>query len=185
MPPESIVIDADAFLAIRTLSLLDVIAASPAMRGVLVMTEVVARHDLSPLGSLIRQAEAAGWLVVRAVRRRTPEDAVYRRLKRAGVHKGEAEAIAWSASRASESRPVLVSNDRDARKTATDERVRSGDVMDLVVLLVEAGVVPRAVAREKLGPWVDPEQQLGRPKDLTPFDFERAYGLRRGRWTTR
>ncbi|MEO5728293.1 MAG: hypothetical protein ABIV93_14950 [Byssovorax sp.] len=51
--------------------------------------------------------------------------------------------------------------------------------MDLVVPLVENSVLLKETARAKLAPWADPEQQQGRPRDMLPFDFDKAFELRR------
>jgi len=112
------------------------------------------------------------------VERRTPADRLYRQLKDTGVDKGEAEAIAWAASLPEPDRPLFISADRGARVAAAKQQVRAGDVLDLVVLLVENCVLLKETARAKLAPWADREQQLGRPRDLLPFDFDKAFELR-------
>src|SRR4051812_32626669 len=98
MRPDSILLDTDAFLAVRSLSVLREMQASPALQGALVMCQFAARHELCSIEAEVRALETAGCLSVRAVERRTLADALYRRLKEGGVDKGEAEAIAWAVS---------------------------------------------------------------------------------------
>jgi hypothetical protein len=65
---------------------------------------------------------------------------------------------------------------------ARRNRIPAADVMDLGVLLIDRADVSVDRVREKLSPWLDREQQLGRPGDLVPFDFDEAYQKRCHRW---
>ncbi|MEP7124687.1 MAG: hypothetical protein ABJE95_27410 [Byssovorax sp.] len=152
------------------------------LRGVVVMCEFAARHELNDIDADIKALESNGYLTVKSVERRTPADSLYRKLKETGVDKGEAEAIAWAATLPDSDRPIFISADRAARVAAAKQSVREGDVLDLVVLLVESGALSKETARTKLAPWADREQQLGRPRDLLPFEFEAAFARRRSKW---
>ncbi len=180
MRRNSLLIDTDALLSVRSLSVLREMHAAPAPSGVLVMGQYAARHELCDIASEINALEVSGHLSVQAVERRTPADRLYRQLKDAGVDKGEAEAIAWAALMPEPDRPTFISVDVRARAAAIKHGVRAGDVLDLVVLFVQRAVLSRDTARAKLAPWADREQQLGRPRDLLPFDFDKAFELRRG-----
>ncbi len=179
MRPDSLLIDTDAFLAIRSLSVLREMQSAQALRGVIVMCQYAALHELCSTGAEVTALEVSGHLTVKKVDRRTPADRLYRQLKATGVDKGEAEAIAWAASMPEPDRPLFISADGGARAAATKQSIRAGDVLDLVVLLVENSVLLKETARAKLAPWADPEQQQGRPRDMLPFDFDKAFELRR------
>lgn len=64
---------------------------------------------------------------------------------------------------------MFVSLDVRARKVAAARKVPCGDVMELVIHAVEAGVVERANAAAALNPWEDRRNQFGRPPDFTTF----------------
>lgn len=181
MRRDSLLIDTDAFLALRSLSVLREMQAAQVLTGVIVMCQYAALHELCDISAEIAAFKLSGHLSVKEVERRTPADRLYRQLKDTGVDKGEAEAIAWAASLPEADRPLFISVDRRARVAAVKQDVRAGDVMDRVVLLVEDGVLLKETARAKLAPWADREQQRGRPSDLLPFDFDKAFELRRRR----
>jgi hypothetical protein len=179
--PLELLLDADAFLALRKLSLLEAMTAAGAGRMRMRMAEYTARHELSTIDQLLRALEAQGRLSVHGIVRRTDADRLYRALVRDGADKGEAEAVAWAVQFGSEEL-VFVAVDHGARKVAGRHNILAADVMDLCVLLVEGAHVSADLVRSKLSPWLDREQQVGRPHDLAPFDFDDAYEKRRHRW---
>ena len=167
-------LDADAFICMRTLSLLDTVSrCDPAMD--LRMTGFIARHELSNLSALIAELLARHRLKIEDVESKTEAGRRYRELNKAGVHKGEAEAIAWALGRTTAERPIFVSLDVAARQKASSLKLTAFDVMDFVVYLIDAAIISREDARVKLAVWLDPQQERGRPRDFTNFDetFER------------
>lgn len=173
--------DADAFNALRKLSigsasLLETFLRRSKEQGRAVyLTQYVALHELSDL-----QAEVASWrsqnlLVIESV---PSPDLAYRDLRRR-IHKGEAEAIAWSLKRERQDRPLFVSGDRGALNRARENKVPSTDLMGLLVELVESGLLTTKEAKAAVEPWSDPGQQIGKPKDYT--NFEATFAKRRSR----
>jgi hypothetical protein len=79
------------------------------------MTEYVARHELNSIAAEIERLESQGAVEIKAIPRR---DATFRGLIKQGVHKGEAEAIAWILSVRKDLRPLFVSRDERAVRTA-------------------------------------------------------------------
>jgi predicted nucleic acid-binding protein len=176
-----VLLDADAFLAVRKLSLLEAMIAAGTWNVRMRMAQYAARHELGSIDGELRALEAQGRLSVHGVERRSDADHLYRQLVRDGVDKGEAEAVGWAVHFGSDEL-VFVSVDHRARDVAGRHRILAADVMDLCVLLVDRAEVPADLLREKLSPWLDREQQLGRPRDLVPFDFDEAYQKRCRRW---
>jgi len=140
------------------------------------MTEYVARHELNSIGVEIERLESQGAVEIKAVPRR---DATFRGLIKKGVHKGEAEAIAWILSLRKDLRPLFVSRDERAIRTALSRGLGATDVMGLVVGTIEMGIVSREQARSALIIWDDRQQQLGRPSDYQDFDSTLARRRRR------
>lgn len=87
-----LLLDTDALLVLRHLGLLRSILDIPSLRGSL--TEFVARHELSDLAAEIKTLEATELLEVHSVVAKTTEYKQFKALTRAGVDKGEAEALA-------------------------------------------------------------------------------------------
>ncbi len=172
-------LDADAFIALRSLSLLKTMCGSASLPRPLGMTQYVARHELSTLAFEIGALEQSGILKVHPVLARSEQGQNWKRLLREGVDKGEAESIAWAMGQDRSGRPLFVSVEPRARQAAEREGVPNGDLMDLVVDLVERGIVDRESARGATGIWEDRRQQLGRPRDFTTFD--ETYERRRAR----
>ncbi len=163
---ERYLLDADATLCIRSLRLFPVLRASTALPRPLIVTEYVARRELSSIDREIREMEGAGLILVKSVLR---SDKDYRRLVQEGADKGEAEAIAWALSLPRAERPLFISIDHEARRFAAENRVPAGDMMDFVIDLVELGVLTIAEAEDHTSPWLDHKQQRGRPRDFTTF----------------
>lgn len=179
-----LLLDADAFLCLRKLSVLDLLRGSEEVD--LIATEFIARHELSPLQADVKALEKEGRLRVEAVTVRTPAHQTFRQLRKEGVDKGEAEAIAWAMCLAPDRRPLFVSNDAAARRCAERNGVPVVDVMGLAVEIVEGGVLSLAEVRERLAPWEDSRQSFGRPGDFSTFDEtyrRRAEARQRGQPT--
>jgi predicted nucleic acid-binding protein len=139
----------------------------------LVLTELVARKDLNPLSVEITSLEAGGKVSVKALLTSDPH---FRRLRKQGVHPGEAEAIAWALSQPKAQRPVFISNDRGARRWAEQERVPTGDLLDLLIEHVDRELLSKEEMRTALAPWDDRRQQQCKPKDWS--GFERTFAVR-------
>jgi hypothetical protein len=176
-----LLIDADAFLCVRKLNLLPAMCAARPGGKPVTIGEYVARRELSGLASELKELERVGSVVVVAIERRGPSGARFKNLKNAGMDAGEAEALAWALDLPPAERPMFVSLDVAARGAAVRHGVVSGDVMDLVVELVEAGIVVRADAEAALVVWEDRRNQFGRPPDFTTFDATYQARLRRRR----
>lgn len=145
----------------------------------IVITEYVARHELSSIDREIRDLEGVQVLRVEPVLRRNAD---FRRLLAGGADKGEAEAIAWALAVPRGDRPLFVSLDDGARGHARDNAVPAGDIMDWLIDLIEAFVLTYSEAEQYTAPWLDQRQQRGRPRDFTTFaeTFARRRGARGG-----
>ncbi|MCK6588422.1 MAG: hypothetical protein L6Q76_12650 [Polyangiaceae bacterium] len=157
-------LDADAFHCLRSLDAFRRFSDSD-VRIRLVLTEYVARHELSVLVADVERLVSLGFLEVKPVSSR---DEDYRRLQKE-VDKGEAEAIAWALKQARSDRPFFISNDKKALKTAINNRIAGGDVFDMMIHLMDANALSEETAREILAVWEDKRQQRGRPADFTTF----------------
>jgi predicted nucleic acid-binding protein len=133
----------------------------------LVVTEYAARHELNSIATEIEALEGKGAVTVKAVERRDP---VFRGLIKAGVHKGEAEAMAWGLSQGKALRPLFVSRDEGAIHAARARGLPATDVMGLIVEAIVSGAMSQEQARSALVVWGDPEQELCRPRDYAGFD---------------
>lgn len=176
-------LDADAFLALRSLSLLNLLRHSPQIQeNPFQMTFFIARHELHQVSSTLQQMEEEGTLQVQeSLSLRTEAGQKWRELRRQrGTHKGEAEAIAWALKTSSEERPLFVSCDRRARQTAGLHGVLATDVLGLVVETVEERIFSKEEAQAYLKAWDDRQQQLCRPPDFTTFEetYQRRLALR-------
>jgi hypothetical protein len=165
-----VLIDADAFLLTRSVSLLALLRRAPSFPRPALMTEWIARYELASLTDLRRELEAEGFLRVESIERRTEADRRYRGLRNERLDKGEAEAIAWVLGLPPGERPIFVSHDRAALMGGRRHGIVCGDVMDLVVEAVESAVLLREDARAALSVWEDPQQRFFRPRDFTTFD---------------
>lgn len=161
----SVIIDSDAFLCVRRLSLLDTICRAEGQR--FVVMEYAARHELSSVSAQIDDLAARGILTLARVLARTEAFTVFRALLRSGVDKGEAEAIAWAMH--ADPSAIFVSNDAAARRHAIANRVQADDVLGLAVSLVRAGAAEDEVLG-KLRIWEDPGQQLCKPRGFVSLD---------------
>lgn len=167
--------DADALICLRSLSfgspplsLLELLAASCCKRSdPIVLTEYIARHELNALDSEITALEHGKAIVVLGV---VGNDPTYKELRKKGVDKGEAEAIAWMLSQPKTARPLFASRDTRAIRAARTRGLSATDVMGLIVEAIISNVVSTDQARLALDVWDDPGQQLCRPANYSGFD---------------
>jgi predicted nucleic acid-binding protein len=161
-------IDSDAWLALRKLSVLELMLGATTLPRPLLICEYAARHELSSISDELSALERQTHLCVCNVREKTKKQHI-RSLIKEGTDKGEAEAVVWSLAQDKDCRPRFVSVDREARRTARENGLTAGDVFDLVVDLLEEDVLNSAEVQQKLFAWEDRRQQLGRPSDFTDF----------------
>lgn len=153
-------LDADAFNCLRSLGLLTRLREKQEFR--VLMTGYVRDHDLCSLQADLAELSSQQKLEVFSLRASDPE---FRRLRRDGVDRGEAEAIAWALSQPKSARPVFISNDRRARERALKERVPAGDLLDLLVEYVRRGLLAEPDVQAVADIWDDRHQERCRPRD--------------------
>lgn len=162
-----ILFDADAFLCVRSLSLMTALDVDGCQW---LMTEIVARRELSSVARELADFEASKRLLVKSVASRgTPQADTFKELCRAGHDRGEAESIAWACHLEPDKRPLFISNDLRARRLAADRRVPVGDVMDLIVEAIGATILDEKRAESITTVWGDRRKDLCRPRDFTTF----------------
>lgn len=127
----------------------------------LVLTEFVARNELSPVLDRIQAEVKAGRVAIYSITRRDPN---YKRLERS-TDKGEAEMITWLLTLRKQERPLFVSRDVGARCAAKAEGLFQTDVLGLVVDMLAIGCLLEHEAIEALSVWDDKAQQQCRPAD--------------------
>lgn len=168
----AILLDADAFINFRTLSIgsrsmIDLILhRAKEHRRSVYLTQYVAKHDLSDLSDEIVSFTVDALLEIQTL---PASDRTYRKLRKE-VDKGEAEAIAWSLTLNPSERPLFVTRDTAALACAKRNGVPATDLMGLLVELVESALLTKEEARRAVDPWNDPGQQLGKPKNYKGFD---------------
>lgn len=140
----------------------------------LVLTEFVARNELSPVFAQIQAEARLGRVVIHSISRRDPN---YKRLERA-TDKGEAEMITWLLTLRKQDRPLFVSRDTGARRAAKAEGLIQTDVLGLVVDMLAIGCLREREAAEALSIWDDKSQQQRRPAD---WEGLATIGVRRAR----
>lgn len=157
-------IDADAFLCMRHVSVLKTLETATAA---LYMTDFIARHELASVANVIEGLEHAGRLATAGIKGRTPAHQRYRELQKAGADKGEAEAIAW----ASLNKPnlIFITHDVGARKHAVSHKLTCDDVFGLAIRLVESKEMTFEEAKGKFSFWDDDKNAFGKPADYTSF----------------
>lgn len=164
-----LLLDADAFLCLRKHDLIDILIAAPKVE--LLMTGFVARRELNSIETHIKEMECSKALTVYDVRTKSPEFDRYRSILRTGVHKGEAESVAWAIEKTTgATRPVFVSLDVRARKMAAANGLKSLDVFDLMVVMERRGLCKLPDIRSRLGGWDDDPHGFCRPPGFTTFD---------------
>jgi predicted nucleic acid-binding protein len=168
MNARRILLDSDAFFCLRGLCILDILCQTN--KFAVSLTSFIARTELNDIADTVNQMATSGRISIEKVLVRTPTYLEYKQLLRSGVHKGEAEAIAWICSLPKEQRPAFVSNDVGARTAAVQKGLETGDVMDLLVCIVQLGVLTKHEAQQLTIPWGCHPNAFCRPKDYTIFD---------------
>lgn len=172
-----VILDADAFLALRSLGLLAPLVRGLAAHTRVVVTGYVGRRELSTVAAVVTALSNDGVLAVEALEKRSPAQQTFQKFKRAiaqhdkamkRVDLGEAECVACALH--VEPTPVFVSCDVGARSFADRHRVRATDVLGLGVVAVHLGALSEADLRERLAPWDSPDPFVCRPKGYTTFD---------------
>lgn len=180
-----LLLDADATVAMRGLSLLSRILESDAAVS---FTGYIYEHELRK-PEYLEAHNASNRISVHHVLVRTPADASRRTLIRdERLDKGEAEAIAWLLDDpARAERFVFVTLDVRARKLALKRRLCAMNVAELAAGLVVAELLDVEVVRTHLSVWDDARNQSGRPKKWQDFDtdFTHLLGDVRDRWADR
>lgn len=174
-------IDSDAWLALRKLSVLELMTGADTLSGPLLMGEYAARHELSSISGELSVLEQQNLLYVCCVHEKTKKQHI-RNLIKEGTDKGEAEAVVWSLAQDVELRPYFISIDRKARWIAREKGLTAGDIFDLIVDLVDEHVLDIDKVQLRLLVWEDRSQQLGRPADFTNFR-EMLHKRRHCRWS--
>ena len=128
-------IDSDAWLALRKLSVLDLMITATTLPRPLLMCEYAARHELSSIFGELSNLERQTYLSICSVHAKEKKLQI-RSLIREGTDKGEAEAVVWSLAQDNDCRPCFVSVDRGARRIAREKGLVAGDVFDLIVDLL-------------------------------------------------
>ncbi len=127
----------------------------------------MATHELSSLQDEVAALEHNGTIQIEPVKGSAAQR--YRAFVKTGeADKGEAEAVAWASTTGAE--VMFVSNDQRARAFARTHKVRAGDVLDLVIALMDVGVLPEDEARVTLAVWDEPGRFDGRPADYAGFE---------------
>lgn len=179
------VLDADAWLILRGLEcgdhqLIDVLLNARPPTPPALLTEYVARHELNSIQSEVLAAAKDGKIELRYVRAADPK---FRQLKQSGVHKGEAETIAWLTSLGRDERRGLlyVARDQGAVDCARAHSLEVTDIFGVIVDLLALGEITDDAVAVTLSVWDDKTQQRGRPKDWD--GFETTLGRRKQRGT--
>ncbi|WP_428265767.1 hypothetical protein [Haliangium sp.] len=180
----AVLIDADAFLFARSLGLLALVERQASPTFTLIATRYVALKELNQVQEYIHALGEQGLLIIQ----RVPPSAVVKLKKRSRTVKGlprlddgELEAITWSLSQPKADRPRFISNDHGAQKGAAYFKIPWGDIMDLAIEMLDAGVAEDTDLRVALETWDNPVQQRGRPKDWCGYD--QTLASRRGQRT--
>jgi len=171
-----LLLDADAFLALRKLSVLqDLLRLVGGGHFEVGLTAIIRNHDLHTVRTETDRLHADGVIAVHVVDVDGPAGRFYARLRRnprtstgKAVHKGEQEAIAWAVH--SERRVLWISCDAGARDLARDHHIETGDVLALVCALVRSGHLTQEAAKNRLRPWDEVFSGMCRPKDYAGLD---------------
>lgn len=177
-------IDSDAFHAMRKLGLLSELCRGLGADRPLIMVGQAAYVELNPLQAEIASLKAQGFLIVHEVIARSGAGQRAKELRRSGVDKGEAEAIAWATQNTRRNeRPLFVTLDSAARKHAEANRLIALDLMDAIVDWIEEGILDRGTVARLTVVWDDRTQEIGRPRNYD--GFESTYSRRLLRRNTR
>lgn len=170
------IFDADAWLCARTLGLTQRFLGGPSAYLAVLFTQYVARHELNSLESELLEGVNRGVIRIEKVEFNRPEHLRLR--KTPGVHKGEAEALAWLLLQVRDRRPVFVTRDAGAARAAKKERVSCTEVLGFAADLLTIKIVPEEELRVILSVWDDRSRQICRPADWQGFDVTLEKRLR-------
>jgi predicted nucleic acid-binding protein len=143
-----LLLDADAFLCLRKISLLGLLIEESQVS--LVMTGYVATHELSSIEGEMAQMRAASSLKIKEVSVNSQEYKKYCEFKKCH-DRGEAEAVAWAITNRSKEL-YFVSQDAGAQKLAKKEKISHGNVAGLGAELVERGIFTDLAIKKKFDP---------------------------------
>lgn len=144
-----LLLDADAFLCLRKVSLLRCLAADS--RVGMVMTSYIATHELKDVAEEVAELRQSGKLTICSVKTKTKEYRSYEEFKESGHDPGESEAVAWAVSNRTDDL-YFTSQDRRARTLARKKKIPQGNVADLGAKLEEGGFLPDGRIRELFEP---------------------------------
>jgi predicted nucleic acid-binding protein len=137
-----------------------------------------AHNELSTIQREVELLSSSGRLEIHEVVWKSPAGVLFKALRRSGIHKGEAEAIAWAVENHDRAtRPIFVSVDRGARECAGANKVIAVDMMGAIVEWCEEGILDRELVRKATEVWEDRAQERGRPSDYAGFDHTYAQRL--------
>lgn len=170
-------IDADAFLALRSLALLNPLVRGLAAHLRLIVTEWVNGHELSAVRGDVGALVSAGALHIEPVTKGTGAADAYREFKKLiarrdksmrRVDLGEAETVAWALH--VDPKPVFVSCDAGARAFAERHAIRTTDVLGVGVAAVRLAVISKGELADRLSLWNSPAQFVCKPAGYTTFE---------------
>lgn len=159
-------LDTDAYNFSRKLSLLGRLLAVSPTQVRLVLTGYIARHELSPLFDEIKEYESSEKLSIHDLERRGEANELFKSVRKDGIDKGESEAIAWLLLQDPGTRPIFISCDNKAVAVAKKRRLVAGDLLDLALVMIRAGLAPRDDVAAALVPWEEAGFGLGKPRDF-------------------
>ena len=134
--------------------------------------------ELNPLQKEIADLKTRGSIVVHEVVVKSAAGQRMKKLKKMGVDKGEAEAIAWAIeTHERHKRPIFVSADARARRHAMANQLVAVDMMGAIVEWVEEALLDRATAIKLTVVWDDRTQERGRPRDYRTFNGTYSHRL--------
>jgi hypothetical protein len=157
-------LDADAVLALRSLSVLDLLLELARQKKLsLSLMEWVRDHELSDLRPFL---DGKPELSIERIVKGTPSWDTQRKMRKEGkADKGEIEAIAWATTQKDTKDIRFVSVDSRARHFASANHLTPLDVRDLCCDLVIGGMVEEATMAQRLVPWDERTTGMGKPPD--------------------
>ncbi|WP_130471860.1 hypothetical protein [Candidatus Magnetaquicoccus inordinatus] len=136
----NILLDADSFLCLRKIGLLDILCDTHAIH--LYILGYVARHELCNVCSDVTRLLGKRCMSKHEI---SVKSSLYRKYKKfaESYDKGESESVAWATEHA-DLHLYFVSQDRLARKLAKQENIDCGTVEMLGAQLVASGIMVKA-----------------------------------------
>lgn len=179
MSVRPVVVDADSFLAIRSLGLFPELVGGLSKRTRILLTGYVAHHELSDVYQDVQALVADGVLSIEEVVKGSDAYTRYRSFKERKkqrepdmrmVDLGEMECVAWAVGQPVP--PVFVTCDSGARAFATRHRVPSTDVFGLGAAAVRLNLLGRELFADRVSPWDSPAQFTCKPAGYGGFEDE-------------